>query len=139
VPVVFVTPVVEADAVRATERSREADGSQIGWPLEPDVSLASRTMPELQPGEFVGRTVRDSQLASTFDQAWIFGRHGRVSLDADGLLADPSVFAALASHLTDGMHPPVEKEPAKTAQAFASQLHEAARKLPAMRGRTASR
>ncbi|WP_061170149.1 VCBS domain-containing protein [Caballeronia hypogeia] len=139
VPVVFVTPVVEADAVRATERSREADGSQIGWPLEPDTSLASRTMPELQPGEFVGRTVRDSQLASTFDQAWIFGRHGRVSLDADGLLADPSVFAALANHLTDGMHPPVEKEPAKTAQAFASQLHEAARKLPAGRGRTASR
>ncbi|BAN26672.1 outer membrane adhesin like protein [Caballeronia insecticola] len=138
VPAVFVTPVVEADAVRSITRSREADGSQVGWPLEPD-AFASRPMPELQPGEFIGRAVRDSQLASTFDQAWIFGRHGRVSLDADGLLADPSVFAALAHHLTDGMHPPADKEAAKTAQVFASQLHEAARKLPAIRGRTASR
>ncbi|WP_250519060.1 VCBS domain-containing protein [Caballeronia sp. ATUFL_M1_KS5A] len=139
VPAVFVTPVVEANAVRATERSREADGSQVDWPLEPGAALfSSRSMPELQPDQFVGHAVRDSQLVSTFDHAWIFGRHGRVSLDADGLLPDPSVFAALAHHLTDGMHPPAqgetEKEAAKTAQGFASQLHEAARKLPAMRG-----
>ncbi|WP_106853534.1 VCBS domain-containing protein [Caballeronia novacaledonica] len=134
VPTVFVTPVVEANAVRATELSREADGSQIDWPLDPGVSFASRTMPELQPDQFIGRAVRDSQLVSAFDHAWIFGRHGRVSLDADGLLPDPSVFAALAGHLTEGMHPPVEREPAKTAQGFASQLHDAARKLPAMRG-----
>ncbi|WP_250530149.1 VCBS domain-containing protein [Caballeronia sp. ATUFL_F1_KS4A] len=139
VPAVFVTPVVEANAVRATERSREADGSQVDWPLEPGAALfSSRSMPELQPDQFVGHAVRDSQLVSTFDHAWIFGRHGRVSLDADGLLPDPSVFAALAHHLTDGMHPPAqgetEKEAAKTAQGFASQLHEAARKLPAVRG-----
>ncbi|HEY3600046.1 MAG TPA: VCBS domain-containing protein [Paraburkholderia sp.] len=135
IPTVFVTPVVEANAVRALELSREADGSQIGWPLEPDgARFSSRSMPELQPGQYVGRIVRDSQLFSTFDHAWIFGRHGRISLDADGLLADPSVFAALAHHLTNGMHPPAEKEAPGTAQGFVSQLQTAALRLPALRG-----
>ncbi|SAL77829.1 hypothetical protein AWB74_05238 [Caballeronia arvi] len=140
VPVVFVTPVVEADALRATQLSREADGSQVDWPLERSgAAFVSSTPPTLVPGQFVGRAVRDSQIASTFDHAWIFGRHGRVSLDADGLLADPSVFAALPRHLTEGMHPPVEKEASKTAEGFTSQLHKAARKLPAMRGDPAGR
>ncbi|WP_241974854.1 VCBS domain-containing protein [Paraburkholderia sp. BL17N1] len=139
-PIVYVTPVVEANSVRATESSREADGSEIGWPLEPNgAGSSSRTLPELQPGQFVGRSVRDSQLVSTFDHAWIFGRHGRVSLDADDLLADPSVFAALAHHLTDGMHPPAEKEAPQTAQGFAAQLRAASRNLPALRDDTNER
>ncbi|MFM0723404.1 VCBS domain-containing protein [Paraburkholderia strydomiana] len=139
VPVVFVTPVVEANAVRERVVSREADGSEIGWPLTADTNpFSSRVMPELQPDQFVSNVVRDSQLESAFDRAWIFGRHGRISLDSDGLLSDPSVFAALAPHMTGGMHPPSEKETPKTAQAFASQLQAVASRSPTLHGARAN-
>jgi hypothetical protein len=82
-------------------------------------------------GQFVGHIVRFSQRESAFDRAWIFGRHGRTDLSADGLLSDPSVFAPLPENLTGGLRPPVEKGTAQTAQSFANQLKAAARKLPA--------
>ncbi|WP_170936120.1 VCBS domain-containing protein [Pandoraea sp. PE-S2R-1] len=133
IPTVFVTPVVEANALRELSFSREADGSQIGWPLTGLDDSASSRVPDLAPGQFVSRVVRNSQIVNDFDDAWIFGRHGRVSLSADGLLADPSVFAALANHMTQGMHPPAEQEAPKTAEGFHSQLQTAAKKLPAIR------
>ncbi|SDJ13357.1 VCBS repeat-containing protein [Paraburkholderia steynii] len=130
-PATFVTPQVERDALRAQESFRETDGSQIGWPVEP--------LPADEPvgvglgvmhGQFVGHIVRFSQRESAFDRAWIFGRHGRTDLSADGLLSDPSVFAPLPENLTGGLRPPVEKSTAQTAQSFANQLKAAARKLP---------
>ena len=127
-PAVFVTPEVEQDALRSLVSSREADGSQIGWPLDP----GSGDAPVGQglgfvPGQFIGRIVEASQRQSAFDRAWIFGRPGRASLSADGLLSDPSIFAPLPENLTGGLRPLVEKT---TAQSFLMQLREAASRMP---------
>ncbi|WP_235007734.1 VCBS domain-containing protein [Caballeronia humi] len=127
-PVVYVTPEVEQDALQALASSREADGSQIGWPLDPGhVDAPVGVGLGFVPGEFVGRAVRASQRESAFDRAWIFGRPGRTSLSADGLLPDPSVFAPLPDNLTEGWQPLVEQN---TAQGFSTQLREAALKWP---------
>lgn len=130
-PATFVTEVVEQGALQAQWSFREADGSQLGWPLDPGeaedlvgVGLG------LIPGEFVGRTVRFDQRESALDRAWIFGRHGRTDLSADGLLSDPSVFAPLPENLTAGLRPLVEQHKPRTADSFRTQLGAAASKLP---------
>ncbi|CDY78958.1 T1SS secreted agglutinin RTX [Caballeronia glathei] len=127
-PVVFVTPEVEQAELRAQVSSREADGSQIGWPLDPDrIEAPVGQGLGFVPGQFVGRSVQASQRWSAFDRAWIFGRHGRTSLSADGLLSDPSVFAPLPENLTGPLRPLPEEA---TAQSFVTQLREAAMRLP---------
>jgi fimbrial isopeptide formation D2 family protein/uncharacterized repeat protein (TIGR01451 family) len=133
-PVTFVTPVVEQNALRAQESFRETDGSQIGWPLDP-ASAGTSVGAGLGviPGEFVGRAVRFSQNESAFDRAWIFGRHGRTDLSADGLLSDPSVFAPLPENLTGGLRPIAEPVNARTAEGFRAQLRAAASELPPAR------
>ena len=129
-PATFVTPEVEQAAVFALASSRESDGSEIGWPLLDGVDRpAVGANLGGVPGQFIMQSVRDSQRAAAFDQAWIFGRHGRVDLSADGLLSDPSVFAALPHDLTGGLRPLTVTESVKTAQGFGAQLREAARTL----------
>ena len=129
-PATFVTPEVEQDSLFALASSRESDGSEIGWPLLDGVDrlAVGGNLAEVS-GQFVMQRVRDSQRAAAFDQAWIFGRHGRTDLSADGLLSDPSVFAALPQDLTAGQRPLTATETGKTAQSFGSQLREAARTL----------
>ncbi|CAG4916733.1 VCBS domain-containing protein [Paraburkholderia saeva] len=133
-PVTYVTEEVEGDAIRQQVALREADGSEIDWPLE---RLAIERYVGrglgLVPGQFIGQAVRQSQQQSAFDQAWIFGRQGRVDLSADGLLSDPSVFAPLPENLTGGLRPLVEKPAAPISQSFGNQLREAAQKLPPAR------
>ena len=81
-------------------------------------------------GNSSGAPSASASAKAPFDRAWIFGRHGRTDLSADGLLSDPSVFAPLPQNLTGGLWPLVEKDTAQTAQSFGNQLKAAARKLP---------
>jgi hypothetical protein len=53
-------------------------------------------------GEYVRAAVRQSAIASQIDLARLLGRHGRVSLTADGLLSDPSLFSRTDGDLTVG-------------------------------------
>ncbi len=82
----------------------------------------------LTPGQFVSQSVRDSRTASDQDIAWILGREGRTELNADGLLADPSLFA---TDPRDMVHNPSHAEPEKPrpARGFTAQLRHAAERL----------
>jgi hypothetical protein len=89
-------------------------------------------------GQFVKAAVRQSAAASELGQAWILGRHGRISLSADGLLSDPSVFATLPADMSprsaephhrddshkDNRHTPHKQEnlPASEQQTLQQQL-----------------
>ncbi len=95
-PAVFVGPVVRYESAISELATWKADGSNID--LVKTAEILSDTLNQhLRPlaGQFVQAAVRQSSAASALDQAWILGRHGRISLSADGLLSDPSVFAPL--------------------------------------------
>jgi VCBS repeat-containing protein len=132
-PVVFVGPVVERNDRLLTLSSWEADGSNLALGRVPEIqSETLGTRLGLAPGQFVSRAVRESRVESDLDLAWILGRHGRINLSADGLLADPSVFATSAENLTQGdaqLPPPSDT---RTAPGFRAQLREAAERLRAL-------
>lgn len=132
-PVVFVGPVVESVDRNLELSSWQADGSDLG--LARVAEIQSGTLGDqlgLVPGQFVAHAVRQSSNASAEDLAWILGRHGRINLSADGLLADPSVFATGPDNLTQGdsqLPPPSDS---RTAPGLRAQLREAAERLRAM-------
>ena len=94
--------------------------------------MASRNMApknsEFIPLKIAVLTVSDSRTAADQDLAWILGREGRTELNADGLLADPSLFA---TDPRDMVHNPSHAEPEKPrpARGFSAQLRHAAERL----------
>ncbi|WP_264158916.1 VCBS domain-containing protein [Metapseudomonas lalkuanensis] len=132
-PVVFVGPVVERNDRLLTLSSWEADGSNLALGRVPEIqsdTLGNRL--GQTPGQFVSRAVRESRVDSDLDLAWILGRHGRINLSADGLLADPSVFAPGAENLTQGDAQLPSPSDTRTAPGFRAQLREAAERLRAL-------
>lgn len=132
-PIVYIEPVIDVQSTLQGIAMWRVDGSNIE---------AARSMPlhaqslnpdlHLVPGQFVHAAVRQSRFASELDMDWVLGRHGRVSLTADGLLPDPSLFAANADALDAGLP---QRAPAggpaaraDTATGFSEQLRAAARK-----------
>nr|WP_144276999.1 VCBS domain-containing protein [Pseudomonas resinovorans] len=132
-PVVYVGPVVERNERLLQLSDWEADGSDLR--LASPMQIESETLLArlgMGPGQFVGRAVNQSATESAQDLAWILGRHSRIDLTADGLLADPSVFATNAENLTQGdtqLPPPSDS---RTAPGFRAQLREAAERLRAL-------
>jgi len=146
-PGIFVQPVVRQNALADTVAGASSDGTRVGLVLDRGLighpaSLGSG-LGEV-PGQFVGETVRESQLAAQLELARLAGRHGRVSLSADGLLADPSLFSLTSDGLLQGEAqrpglnvpdegaPPAGGQPRTTAPAFSEQLRQAARQASSM-------
>ncbi|WP_432732462.1 VCBS domain-containing protein [Jeongeupia wiesaeckerbachi] len=130
-PTVYVTPTVRDDAIVQLFESRQLSPSQLDWRVTPEILSESIGAGLGQVnGQFVTQVVKHSQLQSDMDLTWILSRHGRVSLTADGLLSDPSIYAPLRAHLADMPAPAEKATPAtKTASGFKAQLRHAADKL----------
>ena len=92
-PVVFIHPVVAAIERQLRLSNTCNDGTDIRQEAPPEIQ--SITLGSWLAGdrtEFVGRAVQDVRLASKLDRLQVEARQGVVSLSADGLLPDPSVF-----------------------------------------------
>ncbi|MDM0075604.1 VCBS domain-containing protein [Variovorax sp. J2P1-59] len=125
-PAIYIAPVVEQIDAALTLSAWGSDGSQMAWQLTPEIRSTSlgAGLGEVA-GQYVARSVAVSRQQSEFDLAWILGREGRVSLSADGLLANPSLFTVDADDLAVDAAPP---DP-QTALGFREQLREAAQRL----------
>ena len=104
-PGLFVQPVVRQSELQDYTDRLSASGTEIAlvldhYTLQPPTSFTYGL--NSVGGEFVGEVVRNNALAAQLELARLLGRHGRVSLTADGLLADPSLFSSSAASLTVG-------------------------------------
>ncbi|MNE53006.1 hypothetical protein D3C80_1477060 [compost metagenome] len=123
-PAIFVAPVVERVNESLTLSASGADGSDVRLFATPEIesqSLGSQL--GLVNGQFVASAVAQSRRASAEDQNWIDGRHGVISLTADGLLPDPSIWAPVQADMV-----PQAEKTAQPAQGFRAQLREAAQR-----------
>lgn len=131
-PAIFVTPVVEQDERDLELSSWAADGSDLSLGRTPEIRSATlKARLGLVPGQFVASSVAQSRNDSEQDLAWMLGRHGRLNLSADGLLADPSVFASSRDNLTRGDSQLAAAAENRTAPGLRAQLREAAQRLRA--------
>ena len=64
----------------------------------------------------------ESRRAAALDKNWVDGRHGVISLSADGLLPDPSLWAPFPADMVG------KTDKAQTAAGFRAQLREAAQR-----------
>lgn len=103
-PGIFVQPVVRQNAFIDRLDQASSDGTRLDMVLDRGLVAPPSLGAGLGQvtGQFVGEVVRESQLAAQLELARLLGRHGRVSLDADGLLADPSLFSLTDAGLTKG-------------------------------------
>ena len=127
-PAIFITPVVErnADLQKVSEWSTDGNRMRLASVMAMQSDSLGANL-GLVPGQFVSQTVRDSRNASDQDLAWILGREGRTELNADGLLADPSLFATDPQDMTRN---PSRAEPEqRPARGFSAQLRDAAQRL----------
>lgn len=123
-PAIFIAPVVERIDQRLSLSGWGADGSNIDMFATPEIESQSLGAQLGQVrGQFIARAVADSRHGAELDQRWVDGRQGVVSLSADGLLSDPSLWAPRAS---DMIQP--DSKPAQTARGFRAQLREAAQR-----------
>ncbi|MCP1625187.1 VCBS domain-containing protein [Pseudomonas nitroreducens] len=122
-PAIFVQPVVERIDERLSLSNWGADGSNIRFfaTAETDSPSLGAQLGEVR-GQFVARAVAESRRAAALDQAWVEGRHGVISLTADGLLPDPSVWAPFPADMLG------KTEKAQTAPGFRAQLRDAAQR-----------
>ncbi|MBO3273853.1 VCBS domain-containing protein [Pseudomonas schmalbachii] len=127
-PAVFVGPVVERESKLLELSSWGASGGnlRLGLPEEIRSESIGAGLGVVE-GQFVAEQVAASRLDSNLDLAWMLGRHERINLSADGLLASPSVFASDAESLTRG--PAQAEAPVRTAPGFSAQLQAAAQRL----------
>ncbi|MFY0731792.1 VCBS domain-containing protein [Pseudomonas sp. NFX15] len=136
VPAIFVSPVVERNAQLNELSTWNADGSNLR--LSSNGEFISESLGNglgLVPGQFVAEAVRDSRLDSELEMAWILGRHGRISLSADGLLPDPSLFAVDPADMTHGPAQAEKAHEPRPARGFSAQVRHAAQRLhPSNRG-----
>ncbi|MNZ34089.1 hypothetical protein D3C78_514590 [compost metagenome] len=101
-----------------------SDGSDVRLFATPEIESQSIGSQLGQVnGQFVASAVAQSRRASAEDQNWIDGRHGVISLTADGLLPDPSVWATVEADMV--AQPDKSSQP---AQGFRAQLREAAQR-----------
>ena len=92
-PVTFVHQTVVASQLLQRIATTRGDGTDIRQDAVPEIqslTLGARLVGDRS--EFVRRAVQEVRLASMFDHLQIQARQGIVSLSADGLLSDPSVF-----------------------------------------------
>ncbi|MCE9943711.1 VCBS domain-containing protein [Aeromonas rivipollensis] len=132
-PAIFVTPVVQNINRLLGASSERTDGSLLFFGLTPEIHSQSIGLGQLE-GTFVSQSVQESWLAQEQDLASFLGRHGRVSLSADGLLSDESVFAMTPQD----MRPHGPPDPAGKASSFTRQLQDAAGRAMTGTARTAT-
>jgi VCBS repeat-containing protein len=121
-PAIYVAPVVERVNQNLTLSAWGADGSNVQLFATPEIESQSLgAQLGLVNGQFVAQAVASSRLASAEDKNWIDGRQGVISLTADGLLPDPSLWAPLPRDM-------VPEQPAKPASGLRAQLREAAQR-----------
>ncbi|MFM5093897.1 VCBS domain-containing protein [Aeromonas rivipollensis] len=134
-PAIFVTPVVQNINRLLGASSERTDGSLLFFGLTPEIHSQSigQGLGQLE-GTFVSQSVQESWLAQEQDLASFLGRHGRVSLSADGLLSDESVFAMTPQD----MRPHGTPDPAGKASSFTRQLQDAAGRAMTGTARTAT-
>ncbi|MBS0343446.1 MAG: VCBS domain-containing protein, partial [Proteobacteria bacterium] len=103
-PGIFVQPVVRQSAFIDRLERASSDGTRLDQVLDRGLLAPPSLGAGLGQvaGEFVGQVVRENQLAQQLELARLTGRHGRVSLSADGLLPDPSLFSLTSDGLTKG-------------------------------------
>ncbi|MGJ7509249.1 VCBS domain-containing protein [Variovorax sp. GT1P44] len=127
-PAIYITPVVQQIDAALTVSAWSSDGTQVLWQLTPEIRSTSlgAGLGEV-PDQHVARAVDASRRNSELDTARIAGREGRVSLSADGLLANPSLFTVDA----DDLAVTADEAPSdpQTALGFMEQLREAAQRL----------
>ncbi|UPG95554.1 VCBS domain-containing protein [Luteibacter aegosomatissinici] len=126
-PIVYVGPAVERDAIFQGIALPDTAGDFVQLRVERGRSASIGAGLGHVAGQYVGHAVRQSQERSDVDLARFLSRHGRVSLSADGLLSDPSLFARTAEGLwgRDVAWPAAQDR--NTAESFPRQLKEAAR------------
>ncbi|MCS3458284.1 VCBS domain-containing protein [Aeromonas sp. BIGb0445] len=123
-PAIFVTPVVQRVGLGLDASGDRSDGSQLFFGMPPEIRSQSigQGLGQIE-GTFVGLSVQESAMAQELDLASFLGRHGRVDLNADGLLSDESVFALTPQ---DMKAPSSQGERPTKANSFTKQLQEAA-------------
>lgn len=122
-PAIFVQPVVERIDDRLSLSNWGADGSNIDFFATPEIESPSLGAQLGQvKGQFVARAVAESRRAADLDTRWVDGRHGVISLSADGLLPDPSVWAPFPADMVG------KTDKTQTAPGFRAQLREAAQR-----------
>ncbi|WDY56118.1 VCBS domain-containing protein [Pseudomonas sp. PSKL.D1] len=120
-PAIFVAPVVERVNQALTLSAWDADGSNVQLFATPEIESQSLGAQLGQVnGQFVAQAVANSRQASSEDKNWVDGRQGVISLTADGLLPDPSLWAPLPRDMVP------EQQRAQPANGFRAQLREAA-------------
>ncbi|MFI7838857.1 VCBS domain-containing protein [Pseudomonas asiatica] len=123
-PAIFVAPVVERINQSLTLSAWGADGSDVRLFATPEIESQSLGAQLGQVnGQYVAGAVEQSRRASAEDQNWVDGRHGVISLTADGLLPDPSVWATAPTDML-----PQAAQPPQPAHGFRAQLREAAQR-----------
>ena len=121
-PAIFVAPVVERINDNLTLSAWGADGSDVRLFATPEIeSLSLGSGLGQVNGQFVARAVGESRRGSAEDKNWVDGRHGVISLSADGLLPDPSLWAPFPTDMV-----PVAQSKPQPAHGFRAQLREAA-------------
>ncbi|WP_240201620.1 VCBS domain-containing protein [Pseudomonas sp. PDNC002] len=124
-PAIFVQPVVERIDDRLSLSAWGADGSNIDIFATPEIESPSLGAQLGQvKGQFVARAVAESRRAANLDTRWVDGRHGVISLSADGLLPDPSLWAPFPGDMVAK----AEKTAQQTAPGFRAQLRDAAQR-----------
>ncbi|WP_188112365.1 VCBS domain-containing protein [Salinicola aestuarinus] len=102
-PAVFVTPVVEQSSVESAGYLQISDGTQPWLVSSVEIrTLSLRERLQAVPGQFIGESLELSRSFVEQDRLLLLGRHGRTDLTADGLLPDPSLFAATRLGLSTG-------------------------------------
>ncbi|UJJ32716.1 VCBS domain-containing protein [Halopseudomonas maritima] len=127
-PAVFISPVLERNNQldRLTFGRVPGGDQRLGMQGFNQSASIGAGLGEIQ-GQFVHQAVRDSQLDRELDIAWLFGRQGRISLSADGLLDDPGLYSDNREPLAS-LQPDTD-EPIRTASSFRAQMLAAAQRL----------
>ncbi|MFC4236918.1 VCBS domain-containing protein [Thalassospira xianhensis] len=141
-PIVFVTPTVQVDARVNEAVNSQNNGSDIFAGLTPFIRSQSigSGLGEIS-GQFVGSAVDRSSFDSDIDLAVFLGRQGRVDLNAEGLLSDPSLFTPTSEGMTEpgGITARApETGEFKTASSFSNQLQNAVNQVPPIAARNGS-
>ncbi|WP_269077634.1 VCBS domain-containing protein [Aeromonas molluscorum] len=131
-PAIFITPVVQRVGLGLDASGDRSDGSQLffGMPQEIHSQSIGHGLGQIE-GTFVSQSVLESAMAQELDLASFLGRHGRVDLNADGLLSDESLFALTPQ---DMKAPSSQGERPTKANSFTRQLQDAAGRPAAPKG-----